>query len=39
MTRSVLSHAFGHHVWATEQLLDACAALTPEQLQTTVPGT
>lgn len=39
MTRSVLSDAFGHHVWATEQLLDACAALAPEQLQTTVPGT
>ena len=34
-----LDDAFGHHVWASLRLLDACAALTPEQLQTTVPGT
>jgi len=34
-----LDDAFNHHVWATLRLLDACAALTPEQLQTTVPGT
>jgi uncharacterized damage-inducible protein DinB len=39
MTRSLLSDAFAHHVWATEQLLDTCAALTPTQLQTNVPGT
>jgi uncharacterized damage-inducible protein DinB len=34
-----LDDAFGHHVWASLRVLDACAALTPEQLQTTVPGT
>lgn len=39
MTRSQLADAFGHHVWATLQLVDACAALPPEQLETTVTGT
>ena len=39
MTRSLLSDAFAHHLWATEQLLAACAALTPAQLQAAVPGT
>ena len=39
MTASLLPDAFGHHVWATEQLLDVCAGLSPEQLGTTVPGT
>jgi uncharacterized damage-inducible protein DinB len=39
MTRSLLDDAFKHHVWATEVLLDTCATLSPEQLQTTVPGT
>lgn len=39
MTSSLLSDAFAHHVWATERLLDACADLTPDQLDTTVPGT
>lgn len=39
MTRSLLDDAFKHHVWATEMLLDTCATLTPEQLQTAVPGT
>jgi uncharacterized damage-inducible protein DinB len=39
MTRSPLADAFGHHVWATLQLLDACAPLTGEQLRTNVPGT
>ena len=38
MTRSLLADAFGHHVWATLQLLDACAPLTDE-LDTNVPGT
>ena len=28
-----------HHIWATERLIDACAALTPEQLRTPAPGT
>ena len=39
MNGSMLSDAFGHHVWATVELIDACSALTAEQLQTTVPGT
>jgi uncharacterized damage-inducible protein DinB len=28
-----------HHIWATERLIDACDALTPEQLRTTTTGT
>ncbi|HYM84522.1 MAG TPA: DinB family protein [Candidatus Dormibacteraeota bacterium] len=39
MNGSLLRDAFGHHAWATIRLLDACAALTPEQLRTAVPGT
>jgi uncharacterized damage-inducible protein DinB len=39
MSRPLLDDAFGHHVWATIQLLDACAGLDPRQLETTVPGT
>jgi uncharacterized damage-inducible protein DinB len=35
----MLADAFGHHVWATLRLLDACLPLNPEQLGTTVPGT
>jgi uncharacterized damage-inducible protein DinB len=36
---SSLRDPFGHHVWATLRLLDACLLLTPEQLGTGVPGT
>jgi uncharacterized damage-inducible protein DinB len=39
MSRPILADAFGHHVWATLQLIDTCSTLTPEQLQATVPGT
>jgi uncharacterized damage-inducible protein DinB len=39
MTRSVLEDAFGHHVWATLRLVDACLPLSSEQLGTAVPGT
>jgi uncharacterized damage-inducible protein DinB len=39
MTTSILGDAFAHHVWATERLIDACAALTPAQLTTPAPGT
>lgn len=39
MRTSILADAFGHHVWATLRLLDACGPLTAEQLGTTVPGT
>jgi uncharacterized damage-inducible protein DinB len=39
MTRSTLDDAFGHHVWASLRLMDACLPLTEEQLATAVPGT
>ena len=39
MTTSILSDAFGHHIWANRLILDACAALTPEQLAPPVLGT
>jgi uncharacterized damage-inducible protein DinB len=35
----MLEDAFGHHVWATLRLLDVCLDLSPEQLDTAVPGT
>jgi uncharacterized damage-inducible protein DinB len=35
----MLEDAFGHHVWATLRVLDACLELGPGQLQTAVPGT
>ncbi len=39
MTTSLLADAFGHHVWATIQLIDASLPLTPAQLSSSVPGT
>jgi uncharacterized damage-inducible protein DinB len=39
MSRTVLEDALGHHVWATLRLLDVCAALGPEQLEASAPGT
>lgn len=39
MNGSVLRDAFAHHVWATLRILDACAELTPQELETSVPGT
>ena len=39
MTTSLLSDAFRHHIWATERVLEACANLTPDQLEMPVPGT
>ncbi|OGO57957.1 MAG: hypothetical protein A2V85_13380 [Chloroflexi bacterium RBG_16_72_14] len=39
MTTSLLGDAFAHHVWATDRLIDACAALTPEQRSRPEPGT
>lgn len=39
MPEPLLADAFGHHVWATIRLLDACAALDDAQLATEVPGT
>ncbi len=34
-----LGALFQHHVWATLQLIDDCAALPDDRLQATVPGT
>ena len=31
--------AIEHHIWANDRILDACAALTDEQLRQNVPGT
>ncbi|HEV8546688.1 MAG TPA: DinB family protein, partial [Candidatus Limnocylindrales bacterium] len=39
MPSPLLADAFGHHVWATIQVLDSCAALDDAQLATAVPGT
>jgi uncharacterized damage-inducible protein DinB len=39
VSRSLLEDAFEHHAWATLRLIDACLGLTPEQLETAVPGT
>lgn len=34
-----MDDGFVHHVRATHRLLDACVALSPEQLEIAVPGT
>ncbi|HLQ48430.1 MAG TPA: DinB family protein [Candidatus Dormibacteraeota bacterium] len=39
MPSPLLADAFGHHVWATVRVLDACSALDDAQLATAVPGT
>lgn len=39
MNGQLLADAFGHHAWATLTLLDVCADLTPDQLESEVPGT
>jgi uncharacterized damage-inducible protein DinB len=39
VSTSMLEDAFRHHVWATLRLIDTCLALSPEQLETAVPGT
>ncbi len=39
MSGPLLEDAFAHHVWATLRLIDACLALSPQQLETAVPGT
>jgi uncharacterized damage-inducible protein DinB len=39
MTRSLLEDAFGHHVWATLRVLDACGQLSSDQCGTGAPGT
>ena len=35
----LLRRCFGHHLWATERLLEHCRALSPDQLALTAPGT
>jgi uncharacterized damage-inducible protein DinB len=39
MTRPLLEDAFAHHVWATQQLIDACLGVAPERLEATASGT
>jgi uncharacterized damage-inducible protein DinB len=39
MTRSLMGDAFAHHEWSTLRVIDACLDLSPEQLETAVPGT
>jgi uncharacterized damage-inducible protein DinB len=39
MNGLALHDAFAHHIWASERLIDACGALTPDQLGTAAPGT
>lgn len=39
MSKSLLDDAFAHHTWATLRLIDACRALSAEQVATNVPGT
>ena len=39
MSRSLLADVFDHNVWATLRLLDVCLGLSPEELETKVPGT
>ena len=36
---TLLDDAFRHHAWANDRVLEACAALSPEQLTTPAPGT
>lgn len=38
MNGSLLQDAFGHHVWATVRLIDACLELDGAQLESPVPG-
>jgi uncharacterized damage-inducible protein DinB len=39
VSRSLLHDAFAHHVWATLRLIDACLALSRQQLDTAVQAT
>jgi uncharacterized damage-inducible protein DinB len=38
MAASLLTDGFAHHVWATDHLLEACEALSPDQLRAPAPG-
>ena len=39
MSVSLLADAFGHHVWATQRLIDTCLTLDEVQLESFTPGT
>ena len=39
MNKSLLGDAFGHHVWATIRLIDACLPVESDRLETVAPGT
>jgi uncharacterized damage-inducible protein DinB len=39
MNGALLQDAFGHHVWATIRVIDACSTLDPAQLEAGSPGT
>jgi uncharacterized damage-inducible protein DinB len=39
MSSSLFGDAVAHHVWATLRVIDVCLDLSPEQLETAVPGT
>ena len=34
-----MQDAFDHHTWATLRIIDACLALSPSQLEISLPGT
>ncbi len=36
---TLLRRFFGHHLWASERLLETCKELSPEQLALSAPGT
>lgn len=38
MRNDTLTTLFSHNLWANLAILDACAKLTPEQLQARIPG-
>ena len=39
MTTSILDDAFRHHIWATDQIINACSGLTMDQLNAPCLGT
>lgn len=39
MADSLMRDAFDHHVWASLLLMDTCLDLSPDQLETSAPGT
>jgi len=39
MTTPMMEDAFAHDTWATLRVIDSCLELSPEQLETSLPGT